>query len=179
MLSFALASLSVLVGLLMSLRWQHWQLPRLVQDGLHRQLTILCLVFTAVHVLAVWVDPFTHFGLADLLIPFAAAYKPLPMALGIVSLYLLLAVWISSQLRNRIGFARWRQLHYAAFGVYTLGALHGLSIGSDTHALWAQVLYAAGIVPVALLTGLRILGLPARPTSPVASPARTPVRPHS
>jgi hypothetical protein len=46
--------------------------------------TLLALVFTGVHGVAVWVDPFTHFGWRDALVPLAMWYRThgQPRALG-------------------------------------------------------------------------------------------------
>jgi hypothetical protein len=56
----------------------------------------LGVVFTAVHVAAIVADSYVHFGLVDVLVPLAATWHPLAVAWGIVGLYLLLAVEITS-----------------------------------------------------------------------------------
>src|SRR5574340_1584585 len=70
--AYLLLTLSVALGLALSMQLQspgRW--PRLVNSELHNFLTLLALVFTGIHVLAVLVDPFTHFGWYEVLIPFA------------------------------------------------------------------------------------------------------------
>ena len=120
-------------------------------------MSLLALVFIAVHVMAVAVDPFTHFGLTAVLVPFASHYRPVWMGLGIVALYLLLAVWVSSRLRRRIGHRLWRQIHVLAFAVYGAATLHGLGTGSDTRTIWAGALYAASVALVGSLLAVRLL----------------------
>src|ERR1700722_18814350 len=63
---------------------------------LHRWLGGLALVFTGVHVLAILGDTYVHFGLASVLIPLAAHWHPVAVAYGIVSLYLLAAIEVTS-----------------------------------------------------------------------------------
>src|SRR5579875_2698005 len=120
MLAYILLAFSVVLGLALSMRWQRPRWPRLITNDLHSFMTLLALIFIGVHVLAVWLDPFTRFGWRDIFIPFATWYRPVWMAAGIVATYLMLAVWISTQLRSRIGYAWWRRLHTLTFAVYLL-----------------------------------------------------------
>jgi hypothetical protein len=97
MTAYVLLTLAVALGLTLSTQLQSpskW--PRLVNNELHNFLTLLALIFTCIHILAVWVDPFTHFGLNEILIPLASYYRPVWMALGIVAFYLGLAIGIST-----------------------------------------------------------------------------------
>ena len=101
LISYVLLTTAVCLGLVLRNHWQSTRWPRLVTNELHGYVSLLALVFIAVHVMAVAVDPFTHFGLSAVLVPFASHYRPVWMGLGIVALYLLLAVWVSSRLRRR------------------------------------------------------------------------------
>jgi DMSO/TMAO reductase YedYZ heme-binding membrane subunit len=157
LISYVLLTASVAVGLVLRNRWQSSRWPRLVTNELHGYVSLLALVFIAVHVLAVAVDPFTHFGLVPVLVPFASHYRPVWMSLGIVALYLLLAVWVSSRLRRRIGHRLWRQIHVLAFVVYAAATLHGLGTGSDTRTLWAAALYVGSVGLVGSLLAVRLL----------------------
>jgi hypothetical protein len=79
------------------------------------------------------------------------------MGLGVVALYLLLAVWVSSKLRTRIGYRAWRRIHVLAYGVYAAATIHGLGTGSDTRTVWAPIFYAASVLVVGVLAGRRLL----------------------
>jgi hypothetical protein len=155
--AYVLLTLAVTAGLVLRNRWQTVRWPRLITNELHGYLSLLALVFITVHVLAVLVDPFTRFGLAEVLVPFASHYRPLWMGLGVVALYLFFAVWVSSRLRTRIGFRAWRSIHVLAFGVYAAATVHGLGTGSDTRSPWAELLYASSVLLVGGLTGRRLL----------------------
>jgi DMSO/TMAO reductase YedYZ heme-binding membrane subunit len=155
--AYVLLTLAVALGLALSLRWQSTRWPRLITNDLHRFLTLLSLAFVAVHGLAVWLDPFMRFGWTEVLVPFMSHYRPLWMALGIVAGYLALAVWLSTELRPRIGYAWWRRLHSLAFAVYALATAHGLATGSDTRTSWALGLYAGSALLVGSLLGVRLL----------------------
>jgi DMSO/TMAO reductase YedYZ heme-binding membrane subunit len=59
------------------------------------------------------------------------------MALGIVALYLGLAIGLSTWIRPRIGYKWWRRLHVLTLGIFVLATIHGLGTGSDTQSAWA------------------------------------------
>jgi hypothetical protein len=168
LISYVLLTTAVTLGLVLRNRWQSTRWPRLVTNELHGYVSLLALVFIAVHVVAVAVDPFTHFGLTAVLVPFTSHYRPIWMSLGIVALYVLLSVWVSSRLRRRIGHRLWRRIHVLAFAVYGAATLHGLGTGSDTRTIWAGALYAVSVALVGSLLAVRLLapagrGAPRRP----------------
>lgn len=160
--AYALLTLSVAVGLALTLRMQSPRWPRIINAELHNFLSLLALVFTVVHVLAVWVDPFTRFGWSEVFIPFASHYRPLWMALGIVALYLGLAIALSTWIRPLIGYAWWRRLHVLTLASYALVTVHGVATGSDTRTWWGLLIYAASITLVGALLAGRLLA-PADP----------------
>lgn len=161
--AYILLTLSVLLGLALSLRWQNQKWPRLLTNEMHSYLALVSLVFIAVHSTAILIDPYIKFGLQDILIPFATSYRTTWVALGIIATYLAIAIWISSQIRPLIGHALWRKLHYATFLVYILTTIHGIATGSDTQTPWALTIYALSILTVTTLLSLR-LSQPPKPT---------------
>ncbi len=161
--AYILLTLAVAVGLALSTQLQspsRW--PRLINSELHNFLTLLGTIFIVVHVLAVWVDPFTSFGWYEIFIPFASHYRTFWMALGIVALYLGIAIGISTWLRPRIGYTWWRRLHVLTLGIYVLATIHGLGMGSDTQTPWALGIYIVSMVLVGLLFCRRLLDPAAR-----------------
>jgi len=155
--AYILLTLAVIVGLALSTQIQspsRW--PRLLNSELHNFLTLLSTIFLVVHVLAVWIDPFTHFGLKEILIPLASSYRPFWMALGIVGLYLGIAIGISTWLRPHIGYKLWRSLHVLTLGIFALATIHGIGTGSDTQTPWALGIYLVSIVLVGSLLCRRL-----------------------
>src|SRR5690348_10474080 len=124
--AYLLMALAVILGLALSLHLQAPRWPRLINNELHNFISLLSLVFVVVHVLAVWIDPFTKFGWADVFIPFLSTYRTFWLALGIIGLYLGIAVGISTWLRPRIGYQWWRRLHYLTFALFILVTLHSI-----------------------------------------------------
>jgi hypothetical protein len=157
LLAYLLATGSVVIGILLSLKLRSSRWPRFLTTELHRFITVLALFFTAIHGVAVWVDPFTGFAAPEVLVPFASHYRPMWLAFGIVGGYLLLAVWASEYLRRWIGYSWWRRFHYLSFGVFLLATLHGIGSGSDTRQPWDLARYVACAGGVLALTARRVV----------------------
>ncbi|MDP9251237.1 MAG: hypothetical protein M3O78_07695 [Chloroflexota bacterium] len=164
LVAYLLTTASVLLGLVLSLRTHSSRWPSFITNELHRHVTALSLVFIGVHTLAVWVDPFTGFSPAEVLVPMATHYRALWIALGIVSAYLAAAIWLSEYIRHWIGYAWWHRLHLLAFAVFLLATLHGLGSGSDSSAWWALALYGGAVGVVAILAVARASRVPWGPS---------------
>ncbi len=160
--AYGLLTLAVALGLALSMRWQAPRWPRLINSELHNFVTLLSLVFTIVHVLAVWLDPFTAFGWSEVFIPLVSHYRAIWMAFGIVALYLGLALAASVWLRPYIGYEWWRRLHVLTLVVYLLVTVHGLTTGSDTRTAWGAAIYALSGLLIAAMLWIRLLA----PTGP-------------
>ena len=155
--AFGLLTFSVAIGLALTLHLQSLRWPRLINSELHNFLTLLALIFTGIHVLAVWVDPFTSFGWNEVFIPLASHYRPLWMALGIVAFYLGIAIGISTWLRPHIGYKLWRNLHVLTLLLYALVVVHGIATGSDTRTMWGAAIYALSVLLIGALLWMRLL----------------------
>jgi sulfoxide reductase heme-binding subunit YedZ len=81
-------------------------------------------------------------------IPFVGSYRPLWLGLGAVSFDLLLAVTITSLLRQRMGFATWRAVHWLTYVSWPIALLHGLGTGSDVKSTWLLALSVACLLVV-------------------------------
>jgi predicted ferric reductase len=101
----------------------------------HRFHGALAVVFTAIHVLAILFDPFVSFSVVDVLVPFASSWEPVAVAIGIVGIYLLVAIEVTSLLRDRMPVRVWRSIHLLAYGLLALTSVHALAAGTDTAAL--------------------------------------------
>lgn len=122
--------------------------------GVHRFLGALAVAFLVVHVLALVADNYTTFGLADILVPFASQWRPIPVALGVVGLYVLMAVEITSLLQRHLPRAVWRQIHLASYGLFAVATVHALSAGTDVATVLAGGAAVGVGVVVVLLSAL-------------------------
>ncbi|MFE9092860.1 ferric reductase-like transmembrane domain-containing protein [Streptomyces sp. NPDC007264] len=115
---------------------------------LHRNLSLLTLVFLAVHVATAVLDPFVHLGWAVSVVPFGASYRPLWLGLGTAALDLLLAVAVTSAVRLRLGARRWKAVHWLSYAAWPLALFHSAGTGTDTRLPLQLWLYAASLAAV-------------------------------
>jgi sulfoxide reductase heme-binding subunit YedZ len=136
------------LGLLAVARTQARWWPRFLTVELHRNLALLSVAFLAIHILTAVLDPFTHLGIAAAFVPLASAYRPLPVAFGVVSVDLVAAVVVTSLLRERIGHRVWRAIHWTSYASFPLAVEHTLTAGSDAFAQWMLGITAACVLAV-------------------------------
>jgi DMSO/TMAO reductase YedYZ heme-binding membrane subunit len=140
------------------------------------QLADLALSLAVLHAALLLGDRFAGFTPETLVVPFRSSYEPLWSGLGILALYIGAVVFWSVEFRPKIGYARWRQLHYLSFVVYTLALLHGLFAGTDRNTAPMQLLYVVtggSVMAMTVLRSVSILRKRAAPP-PAERPARKP-----
>jgi methionine sulfoxide reductase heme-binding subunit len=98
---------------------------------LHRFLGVLSLVFTGVHIAGIAADNFVHFGWLDVLVPMASKWRPGATAWGIVGMYLLIAVQLTSWARKHMSRKVWHAVHLTSFPLFGAVTLHGFKAGHD------------------------------------------------
>lgn len=171
-LAYLFAWGSVVWGLLMSTRVIP-QADRGTLYILHRLLGLGSMVFLGMHLYTLFLDPWAHFSVKDLFVPFASTYRPFWMSCGIVAAYLLIAVAVSSIMQSRLPRVIWRGIHYLSFLTFFLGLAHGIGSGADSRQPWAVALYAITAAIVGGLCLQRILWDPnSTPRAGKPAPAR-------
>jgi DMSO/TMAO reductase YedYZ heme-binding membrane subunit len=116
-----------------------------------------------VHVAGLVADSYVHFGVADVLVPFASSWHTGAVALGIVALYLLAAIEISSLLLRRLPRRVWRGIHLTSFVLFWVATFHLITAGTDAPRPLSQVATTTAMVVVVLLTLVRTTGRRRRP----------------
>lgn len=169
LVALGLLTLSMWLGLGMSTRLLG---PRRQKTlfAWHRTLVWTGLSMIGLHAVALLFDPTIHFGLAALLVPFAAPWHPGAIAAGVVAGWLALMLAVSFRLRKWIGQRGWRRLHYASFVAFALSVGHALFAGTDLHGVGGPILAAVALGPTLWLALLRILA-PAQKPQPRAATA--------
>lgn len=155
-IAWVLLTVAVLWGVLLSTRvLRKIDNPSWLQD-LHRYLGGTALVMVALHMVSLALDSYAHFTVEELLVPFAVEprFAGLPIALGILAFYVMVAVQASSYLKNRIPAKVWKGIHYTSYVALVAVSFHaGFSSSRDVGQFWYQSL---AIVLVALGAGAAI-----------------------
>jgi len=154
--TLAFLTASVLLGILTSFRWSSPNWPRFVVEFVHRNVSLLVLVFLGIHVVTVVADSFAPIRWIDLVVPFVSAYRPFWLGLGAVAFDLLLALVVTSLVRHRLGYRTWRVVHWLAYACWPVAVLHGLGTGSDTQSGPVLLFTAVCVVAVLVAAALRV-----------------------
>lgn len=127
--------------------------------AIHEYVSLLGLAFALFHALVILGDHYINFTLLQLMIPFSTLeYRPFWVGIGQIGFYVWIIVVASFYIRPIIGQKSWRLLHYASFGMYLLGIMHGVFSGTDTSMGWAQNYYWYSAGSLIFLTFMRFVG---------------------
>ena len=157
-----LLTLATMLGVLSTARVSPRLWPRMLSQGLHRNVSLLAVTFLAAHVATAVADTFVDIRWYNAFVPFSGTYKPVWLGLGALGIDLLIAVTATSLLRHRMSHRPWRAIHVMAYAAWGLGLLHGLQMGTDAASVWGAGLNY-GCIAVVLLAVLARLGLLIRP----------------
>jgi predicted ferric reductase len=135
-----LLTLTLVLGITEVSRWANAHFPRFVTAALHKNVSLLVMVFLGIHIVTAIGDGYVPIRWIDAVVPFGSAYKPLFLGLGTVAFDLLIALIVTSLLRKQIGYRVWRAVHWAAYACWPVAFLHGLTIGTDKHTTWMLAL---------------------------------------
>ncbi len=152
-------ALSLALGVLSTGRSAGRWWPRFLTQGLHRNLALLGLVLTAVHVVTVVADEYVDIRWWQAFVPWWPLEQQPWGAFGTVAFDLVLAVVLTSLLRRRIGHAAWRWVHLTAYPVFAMAVAHGLGTGTDATEPWSVAVTVACVAVVCLSTASRLVVL--------------------
>ena len=115
------------------------------------------LALLVVHMGLLVVDEFMPFSLTSLIVPMVSDYRPVAVAAGVLAMYGIVAIMVTSWLRKRVGTVWWRRVHVLAVPMFTLAVGHGVFAGTDTERPWMFAMYAVTGLLVVFLTLVRAL----------------------
>ena len=162
-----LLTLATMLGVLSTSRLSPRLLPRMLSQGLHRNVSLLAVAFLAAHVTTAVVDTFVDIRWYDAFVPFGGKYMPLWLGFGALAVDMIIAVTVTSLLRHRMSHKPWRAIHIMAYAAWGLGLVHGLQMGTDAGSVWGAAFNygCIGLVFVAILARLGLLIRPKVVTS--------------
>lgn len=131
--------------------------------SLHTWLAGSSLVLVALHLVGLVFDEWVSFGAKDLLVPGVASWKgatrvnEIGTAVGVVALYGLIVVQLTSYLRRRLSRAVWAAIHRLSFPLVFAVLLHAGWAGSDTGNRAYQVMALMLAMAVAVAMVIRVI----------------------
>jgi methionine sulfoxide reductase heme-binding subunit len=169
-IALVLLTAGLLLGILVTRKRSLPGLPRFGTAGLHRNLSLLAVLFVAVHVITALADPYVTIGIAATVIPFTSPYETFWLGLGAVSLDLMAALIVTSLLRARIGRRTWRAVHWLSYATWPVALAHSFGSSTDMQRGWLLWLGIACTAAVAAAATWRVVAALARP-QPAQLPA--------
>jgi methionine sulfoxide reductase heme-binding subunit len=153
--------------------------------SIHQFLSTVGLVLLGVHIGGLLLDSYMRFGPKEILVPGASTYRPVAVALGVIGMYAMVLVLVSSWMRRHYSAKLWRRLHLFAVPAFVLSMVHGIFAGADASRRWMFLIYvitACVVVFLLILRGLTVGLRPARrvqssPGSPPPDPSPGPELP--
>ncbi|MDN3354309.1 ferric reductase-like transmembrane domain-containing protein [Actinomadura sp. DC4] len=149
LVSMVLLSAVVVLGLLVAGRRPPAHRGSYVLSGLHRSLSLVAVSLIALHVVTSAADSYVPIRWVDVFVPFASAYRPLWLGLGVMAADVLIALVVTSLLRTRLGRRTWRAVHWSAYASWPVAVVHALGIGTDGRIVLALTVVCAGAVALA------------------------------
>ncbi|MGZ5289844.1 MAG: ferric reductase-like transmembrane domain-containing protein [Actinomycetota bacterium] len=118
----------------------------------HQFVATTGLVLLGVHMAILLIDAYMPFHVLDLLVPMRSTFRPVAITAGVIAMYAMVAVMVSSWVRKKLSTKVWRSIHLLAVPAFTLALAHGVFSGTDTQRWWMFGMYAlTGLIVVFLV----------------------------
>ncbi len=148
--AFLLLTAATLAGIVLSHPGRarlRWPAPT-TRLRLHISLTVFALAFTVLHIVVLAVDPYAKVGWQGALLPMSAAYRPVPVTLGVISMWAGVVAGLSAALAGRVRIRWWRALHRLAALAWVGAWAHAVLAGSDSGS-WTAAYVLSGLAVLA------------------------------
>ncbi len=165
--AWGLMSFSVVWGVLLASRvFRGLDNPAWLKD-LHKYLSTLTIVLASVHTTSLMLDPYVKFDVADLLIPGVATFdgaSPLvniALAIGVVAMWVMSFVYLTSLVMDKIPRALWKAIHYLSYAIFFAIGIHAAFAGTDVGTWWyaAVSIFVISMAMIALIIRFAVISL--------------------
>lgn len=139
--------------------------------AMHRWFSALACIGIAIHLAALVADNYVHFSWRELFVPGGSSWKRTPVTLGVIALYIVAAVQVTSLFMRRLPKRFWRLVHLTSYVAVWLSVVHGAMAGTDASNRVYQIVALALTVAAVVAAGTRAMigtsrGQRARAASP-------------
>ncbi|WP_020141550.1 ferric reductase-like transmembrane domain-containing protein [Terracoccus sp. 273MFTsu3.1] len=144
--SIVLLTVVVVLGLVTSGRRRPTGELATIVMALHRWLSLGTSVFLLAHIATAVAETYVSIDLVSAVLPFTSGYEALWVGLGSLAVDLLLAVGVTSALRQRIAERTWRRVHVLSYALWPMAIVHGLALGTSGELLLRGTTAACAVV---------------------------------
>jgi DMSO/TMAO reductase YedYZ heme-binding membrane subunit len=125
--------------------------------AMHRWFSGLAVTATVVHLLALVFDGYVQFGAKEIFVPMASTWQPGAVAVGVVAMYVMALVQVTSLMMKRLPKRLWRGVHMTSYLLVWTATVHAGMAGTDaTNRVYQAVALVLTIAAVSA-TVLRII----------------------
>jgi methionine sulfoxide reductase heme-binding subunit len=156
-IAFVLLTAVFVLGIAVRLKGRLPGLPRFATTDLHRNISLLAVVFVAVHVLTAVLDTYVHIPLLAAVVPFTSGYERLWLGLGAAAFDLMLAMIVTSLLRARLNYAMWRAIHLTAYLCWPVALVHSVFSSKDLQRVPLMFIGIASVVLIIAAVAWRVV----------------------
>ncbi|KQL43518.1 ferric reductase [Brevibacillus choshinensis] len=103
------------------------------------------------HAMLLVIDTYMPFSWGELLFPFTASHSPLLNGLGTITAYGMVAIILTTDLRNKLNKKVWRAVHLCSYPTFVMALIHGMGVGTDTREGWIILFYVFTFTAVTIL----------------------------
>jgi len=179
--AWAFFTLTMVWGTVVSTRLVQRARARRWLLDLHPYLGGIGLAALVLHIVSLVMDSQAHVGWINVLVPFSSNWNRLGVALGVLALWILLAVEATSMAKRWLPRRLWHGVHLFSYAAAWAMAVHAVTTGTDLKepvVAWGSLVLVAVTTAVTLRKVLRrdpLAGrVPASSPSPGASPGLSP-----
>jgi hypothetical protein len=131
LIAFLLLYISIFFGLSLRIPFLNKIIKPVYSLENHCWISVVALVFSAIHGGSLLFDKFLKFSFGDILLPFYSDYEPFLTGLGIISFYFIVILTVTSYLKKYFSQKLWRFLHSLNILLYAFAIIHSLYLGTD------------------------------------------------
>ena len=143
----------MVLGMLVNRQGRLPGLPSFAVTGLHRNLSLLSVVFVVIHVLTAVADGYVNIPITSAVVPFTSPYERFWLGVGAVSLDLMVAVIVTSLLRRHLSRRAWRVVHLLSYLSWPVAWAHSFFASGDLqHGVLFVLALLCAIAVIAALT---------------------------
>jgi methionine sulfoxide reductase heme-binding subunit len=158
--AFALLTLTLALGVANLARWERGRWTRAVAALVHRNASLLAVVFLAIHIVTAVSDKYVSIPVVAAVIPGLSGYDPLWVGIGALSLDVMAALVVTSLVRDRLSRRTWKAVHWFAYLAWPTALIHSIGAGAgngvDTGHVWSTAIYVSAGLVMALALALRL-----------------------
>ncbi|MFZ2188719.1 MAG: ferric reductase-like transmembrane domain-containing protein [Candidatus Moraniibacteriota bacterium] len=126
----------------------------------HVWISFQALIFVIIHGLVLLTDEYLGFSIKDLFVPLSSTYQPELVTLGVLGMYAMLALILTSIFRKYFSYRVWRVTHFLNIVLYGLAFFHAYYLGTDLKSgIAREIFLGMNILLLGLLLTSMILKL--------------------